>query len=143
MDTNSTAGKNGLVSNPNIVPLIDVLLVLIIIFMVITPQISAGLSAFVPQPPQSTQTIDRGTIVVQVMPGGRLMINQDATDWDLLGTRLAEVFKHRAYKVAFVKGAEEVPFADVAHAIDVMRAAGIGHVGLITSATLPNENLPD
>jgi len=143
MDTNITPGKNGPVSNPNVVPLIDVLLVLIIIFMVITPQISEGLSAFVPQPPQSVQPIDRGTIVVQVMPGGRLMINQDPTDWNLLGTRLADIFKHRAYKVAFVKGADEVPFADVARAIDIMRAAGIEHVGLITSAALPDENLPD
>lgn len=140
MEANVTPGRNGPVSNPNIVPLIDVLLVLMIIFMVITPQISQGLSAFVPQPPQSPQPIDPTTIVVQVMPGGRLMINQDATDWDVLGTRLADVFKQRAYKVAFVKGAAEVPFADVARAIDIMRAAGIDHIGLIT-ATLPDESL--
>lgn len=60
------------------------------------------------------------------------MINQEPSHWNQLGKRLSDIFKERADKVAFVKGAEEVPFAQVAHAIDIMRGAGINHVGLIT-----------
>ncbi len=126
--------EGGPLSDPNIVPLIDVLLVLIIIFMVITPQVPTGLPTSVPQapPPQSkSEPPDRHTIVVQVMQGGKLMINQEQSDWNELGARLADIFKQRADKVAFVEGADEVPFADVAHAIDIMRRAGIDHVGLI------------
>ena len=129
-------GKGGPVSEPNIVPLIDVLLVLIIIFMVITPRTPTGLDTLVPQPPppnQKQQPDDNRTIVVQVMQNGKVQINQDATTWDLLGSRLSDIFKQRADKVAFVKGDDNVEFGDVARAIDIMRGSGIDHVGLITA----------
>jgi biopolymer transport protein TolR len=135
-----TAGgerKNGTVSDPNIVPLIDVLLVLIIIFMVIAPKVPTGLPTLVPQPSHSRpEAPDPSTIIVQVMPAGKLTINREPSDWDALGARLSHIFKGRADKVAFVKGSEEVPFDQVARAIDIMRAAGIDHVGLITPATM-------
>jgi biopolymer transport protein TolR len=128
--------KGGPVSEPNIVPLIDVLLVLIIIFMVITPRTPTGLPTLVPQPPPpdaKPQPPDDRTIVVQVLSGGKVMINQDQSDWNMLGQRLSDIFKERADKVAFVKGDENVEFAQVARAIDIMRGAGIDHVGLITA----------
>ncbi len=131
--------KNGTVSDPNIVPLIDVLLVLIIIFMVIAPKVPTGLPTLVPQPlpPISrAHAPDPRTIIVQVMPAGKLMINREPTNWDALGARLSDIFKERADKVAFVKGTEDVPFAQVARAIDIMRGAGIEHVGLITPKTM-------
>jgi biopolymer transport protein TolR len=128
--------SKGVVSEPNIVPLIDVLLVLIIIFMVITPRTATGLKTLVPQPPPPNQKQDvqnDKTVVVQVLTGGKLMINQDDTNWSQLGPRLSDIFKERADKVAFVKGDDNVPFEDVAHAIDIMRGSGIDHVGLITA----------
>jgi biopolymer transport protein TolR len=131
--------KSGPVSDPNIVPLIDVLLVLIIIFMVITPRMPTGLPTVVPQPPVAKPEPLPPAIVVQVMQGGVLKINREASNWDVLGTRLSDIFKERADKVAFVKGADGVPFAQVARAIDIMRGAGIDHVGLITPGTTPGE----
>jgi biopolymer transport protein TolR len=128
--------KGGPVSEPNIVPLIDVLLVLIIIFMVITPRTPTGLQTLVPQPPPPNQKQtepDNRTIVVQVMPGGKLKINQDDSNWNDLGPRLFDIFKERADKIAFVKGDDDVEFAQVARAIDIMRGSGIDHVGLITA----------
>jgi len=127
--------KGGPVAEPNIVPLIDVLLVLIIIFMVITPSVPTGLPTLIPQPspPRTTpEAPDPHVIVVQVMQGGKVMINEEASDWEALGARLGDIFKERAEKVAFVRGADELPFEDVARAIDVMRGAGIENVGLIT-----------
>ncbi|HXN17090.1 MAG TPA: biopolymer transporter ExbD [Candidatus Binatus sp.] len=124
-------------SEPNIVPLIDVLLVLIIIFMVITPTVPQGLDTLVPQPspPNVKENPDvlAKTIVVQVLANGKVMINQDETSWDDLGPRLDDIFKLRAEKVAFVKGDDAVDFGQVARAIDVMRGAGIDSVGLITA----------
>ena len=132
----SVGGSKGVVSEPNIVPLIDVLLVLIIIFMVITPQTPTGLKALVPQPTppsQKQQIPDSRTIVVQVLANGQVKINQDAVTWEDLGPRLSTIFAARADRIAFIKGDDSVEFAQVAHAIDIMRGSGIDHVGLITA----------
>ncbi|MGA7623791.1 MAG: biopolymer transporter ExbD [Candidatus Acidiferrales bacterium] len=133
----AVGSSKGSISEPNIVPLIDVLLVLIIIFMVITPTTPQGLDALVPQPTppnqkENQELLDK-TIVVQVTSNGKVMINQDDISWDDLGPRLEDIFKQRAEKVAFVKGDDNVEFANVARAIDIMRGAGIDSVGLITA----------
>ena len=133
----SVGNTSGSMSEPNIVPLIDVLLVLIIIFMVITPTVPQGLDTLVPQPSPPNQKEDPAlsskTIVVQVAANGKVMINQDETTWDDLGPRLDDIFKLRAEKVAFVKGDDAADFGQVARAIDIMRGAGIDSVGLITA----------
>jgi biopolymer transport protein TolR len=130
------SGK-GVLADPNIVPLIDVLLVLIIIFMVITPTTSQGLNTIVPQPSppnqKESQEMLNKTIVVVIGAGGDVMINQDKSSWDQLGPTLQKIFAERAEKVAFVKGDDSTEFADVARAISIMREAGIDHVGLITN----------
>jgi biopolymer transport protein TolR len=71
--------------------------------------------------------------VVQVNDGGKLKINNEDTTWDTLGSRMEQIFKDRAEKVAFVKGDKDVMFMDVARAIDIMKGAGIDKVGLITA----------
>ena len=126
-------GKRGIVSEMNVVPLIDILLVLLVIFMII-PAHNKGEEALVPQ--QSTQppgTPPRDDVVViQVLADGTLRINQEPVSWDRLGARIAEVFKLRATRVAFIRGDGPVEFGVVANVIDVMHTSGIASVGLLT-----------
>lgn len=128
--------KGGAMAEMNVVPLIDILLVLLIIFMVITPLTPKGLDTLVPQPnpnQQQNQELENKTVVVQVLNGSKLKINNEDTTWDGMGPRLEQIFKERAEKIAFVKGDNDVLFMDVARAIDIMRTAGIDKVGLITA----------
>jgi biopolymer transport protein TolR len=131
----SVGGSNrGIVSEMNVVPLIDVLLVLLVIFMII-PHHQTGLRAELPQPappdsapPQAEPDI----IVIQVLDGGSLKINQQSVPWDSLRSRLDEIFSRRADRTAFVSGDSAIEFQVVAKVIDVMDAAGISSVGLLT-----------
>jgi len=126
----------GVMVDMNVTPLIDVLLVLIITFMVVTNLTPNGLDAIAPQPrpPQKqTEEIDTHTVVVSVDQNRVIKINQTQVDKSLLGSQLEDIFKTRNERIVFIKGDATLPFQNVADVIDICKGAGIDKIGLITA----------
>ncbi len=126
--------KRGPMGNINITPLVDVLLVLLIIFMVITPQQVVGLSADVPQPPPKNIHVNENkrTVVIEIKADGSIDINQQPVRLEDLHSRLVDIFATRGERVVFVKGDPNLDFQSVARVIDIAHGSGIDDVGLLT-----------
>ncbi len=127
--------KGGPRCDINMTPMIDILLVLLIIFMVITPLTPHGLEALAPEPPdkknQPPPDQDR-TVVIVIDKDKKMHINNEDTDMDKLGPRLEQIFKTRAERVVFVKGDPDLEYQTVAQAIDIAKGAQMDKVGLMT-----------
>jgi len=122
-------------SDINMTPMIDILLVLIIIFMVITPLTPKGLEALIPQPPPPNAPppdVDR-TVVIILNKDRSMMLNTEPVSEDRLADRLLEVFKTRNERVCFVKADPDLEFQYVAKAIDIAKGAQMDKVGLMTA----------
>ncbi len=128
--------KKGPKSDINITPYIDILLVLLIIFMVITPVRQMDLDVKVPQQnesdPTKPQAPDPSVIVVSVGESAQIAINQDPTDITALGPKLQEIYSARANKNMFISASPKLPYGDVVKVIDIAKGAGVGDIGLIT-----------
>jgi biopolymer transport protein ExbD len=135
----TTGGEGSYSSDINVTPMIDILLVLLIIFMVIVPVVPKGLDALVPQPPKDPTKqpppTDR-TIVVQLIFTGKgaptYKINETEVQKRDLLSKLQGIYANRAERVMFVRGDDDVNFMYVAEVIDIGRAAGVDHIGLMT-----------
>jgi biopolymer transport protein TolR len=136
MAMTSGNGK-ALSSDINVTPLIDVLLVLLIIFMVIVPVTPKGQPALVPAPDTRNGNPNPETVVVSVLRSGKARtayrINQEGVAKADLLSRLTAIYANRAERVLFVKGDDDVDFAQVAEVIDIGHSAGVDSVGLLNS----------
>jgi biopolymer transport protein TolR len=133
MGMSGIGGKRGILSEVNVVPLIDILLVLLVIFMII-PHQQMGLQASLPQQAsQSDPVASPEPVVVQLTADGAVRINGSEVQLDELRGRLEKIFALRANRVAFLQGDRSLEFQAVAQVLDLMHVAGVSPVGLLSS----------
>lgn len=120
-------------SDINITPYIDILLVLLIIFMVITPVSQLDLDVKVPQQPDSEEAVAApNVIVVSLGESGTVAINNEPVSLVNLGRELQKIYSERSNKNMFVSASAKVIYGDVVNIIDIAKGAGVGDIGLIT-----------
>lgn len=131
MSMSTGSGSGGLNAEPNVTPMIDVLMVLLIIFMVIVPSSRKALDVQLPDPtPGPANATPSQQIVLEVLPGGTFKVNNQPVAANALATRLKEIYDPRPEKIIFVKGDPAVTYQDVIRAMDVARGAGVKVIGV-------------
>jgi biopolymer transport protein TolR len=134
MGVGVVAGRRGIVSDVNVVPLIDILLVLLVIFMII-PHRQKGLDAVIPQQQTDRQVPSEPpeTIIVQIASNGSVRINQSGVRFEELQDRLQGIIARRTERVAFLQADRSLEFQAVAQVLDLMHSAGATPIGLLSS----------
>ncbi len=134
----STGGRGGFTSEPNLTPMIDVLLVLLIIFMVIVPTARKAIDVQLPDPtPAPASTVPTDQIVLEVQKDGSYLINRQPVPAGAAGLNqmLHQTFDNRPEKIMFIKGDPAAKYQQVIQAMDVARGAGVKVIGITPKAT--------
>jgi biopolymer transport protein TolR len=129
----STGNANtGLNNEPNVTPMIDVLLVLLIIFMMVVPMSRKAIDTQLPDPnpAQVPANANPDQIVLSVLPQDKFQINKEDVTKERLAARLKEIYDGRPEKIIFVKGDTTIQFQNVIFAMDVARGAGVKIIGV-------------
>ena len=116
-------------SEPNVVPMIDILLVLLIIFMISQPLSRMGIDVQVPPPQTNTDNGPSNQIVLELLADGSYAINSQPVPFNQLDTQLHAIYDPRPVKLLFVKAAPTRVYQDVIEAMDIARGAGVMVIG--------------
>ncbi len=134
MAMSAGGAQGGVSSEPNVIPMIDILLVLLIIFMISLPLSRMITAVQVPPPVQSTSTAPSTQIVLQIAEDGSYAINGQPVPADQLATQIHAIFDPRPAKLLFIKAAGNRKYQDVIDAMDIVRGAGIEVIGFTPKA---------
>jgi len=118
-------------AEPNVVPLCDVLLVLLIIFIVMTPSLQKGIDVQLPETTQDTSATPQGLIVLTVRTDGTVLINKDAVQLNMLQSELRRIYESRQSKTIFIRANATLPYSRVIEVIDIAKGAGVEKTGII------------
>jgi biopolymer transport protein TolR len=132
-------------SNINVTPMVDVMLVLLIIFMVITPMLQKGVTvdlAKVSNPTQMPDADKEDALIVAVMRNGDIFFGNDRTSADQLTNKIKDRIANRTSKIAYVRADARAKYKAVVDVVDNVRAAGVDDLGLLTDQKKPNNTPP-
>ena len=135
MAMSSSGGRGEVTSDINVTPMADVMLVLLIIFMVVTPMLQKGQSVDLARTrnPVDMKEADRDdAVLVAVTRDGKFWLNQDRVNIDDLAAKVNDLLATRLEKTVFVKADFRAKYGDVVQVVDGIRNAGVDRVGLLT-----------
>jgi biopolymer transport protein TolR len=125
--------KPGLLSDINVTPMVDVMLVLLIIFMVAAPMMTQGLEVDLPKVDAKAMRTDQNLVVLTVKADGRVLLDETAlATIDNLDAQVREVMRAKGTESLFLKADQTVPYGRVAAIMGALREAGVTNVGLVT-----------
>jgi biopolymer transport protein TolR len=128
----SIGGDEKVKSEPNVVPLCDVLLVLLIIFMVVTPLVQKGVDVKLPTALNTINLPESPEVVLAIKKDGALYVNQDKATMENLQTMLEEAFLTAAEKKLYLRADQDLEYGMIVDVIDKIKEAGVEILGIIT-----------
>ena len=128
-------------AEPNVVPLCDVLLVLLIIFMVITPSVQKGIDVKLPETSQEQGATPQGLIVATLLKTGQVDINRMVFEFDQVADYLKQQYDVRQDKTIFIRADAKLPFQKVMELIDIATGAGVEVTGIIPEYFTEEEDM--
>ncbi|MGB0132031.1 protein TolR [Chlorobium sp.] len=127
-----TSGKKGLMSEINVTPFVDVMLVLLIIFMVTAPMMTHGVKVDTPQTTHEKMDIDAKSIIIAIDANRQVFINQYQLDASEVGERLPTILDVRQTREVYLKADKSLPYGLVMNVMAQIREAGIEKIGMVT-----------
>ena len=142
MGANLKTAKGKPQSDINITPLVDIVLVLLIIFMVITPLLSKSLPIEVPQKAEMEQIeqLPKDQMVLKLFADGHVELNKQTLALEAVGEELAGIYKNRKEKILFFEGEDDAVYGLAAQLMDLAKGAGVETIGMMTKS---DETAPD
>lgn len=127
-----TSGKKGLMSEINVTPFVDVMLVLLIIFMVTAPMMTHGVKVDTPQTSHEKMDIDAKALIISIDGNRKVFINQYQLDADEVRDRLPGILDVRQTREVYLKADKSLPYGLVMDVMSQIREAGIEKIGMVT-----------
>ena len=127
--------KMGAINDINVTPMVDVMLVLLIIFMVITPMLSKGVSvdlAMTRNPIAMDEADKEDAVLVAITRDGSVFLGRTRTEGSDLGTQVSDIVTNRIDKTVYVKADARTRYERVVEVVNILRTGGVDQVGLLT-----------
>ena len=136
----SMGGNNDrLMSEINVTPLVDVMLVLLIIFMVTAPMMMQGVDVALPETTSEPLSADKEHLVITIDPNGQIYINEFQVSLDVLGSKLSKILEGKPDKEAYLRADKNIPYGSVVRVMAEIKSAGVDKLGMVT---VPLDNKP-
>ncbi|MCF8110352.1 MAG: protein TolR [Desulfobacteraceae bacterium] len=132
--------RDSLLSDINVTPFVDVMLVLLIIFMVAAPMMVQGVDVSLPETKSASQLeTEREPLVISIDKDLKVRINDNEVGVELLGEKLEKIFENRASREVFLKADKSVPYGRVAMVMSEIKSSGVKKLGVVTTPAASKE----